>query len=51
MAVLTDRDGAQQLAATAGLPIVWSSPPRDALGAVSAWIYRTAEHPAAPVRR
>ncbi|MCU1585700.1 MAG: UDP-N-acetylmuramoyl-L-alanyl-D-glutamate--2,6-diaminopimelate ligase [Microbacteriaceae bacterium] len=44
VAVLTDRAGAE-LAADSGLPIVIVDSPRAALGDVSAWVYRTAEHP------
>jgi UDP-N-acetylmuramoyl-L-alanyl-D-glutamate--2,6-diaminopimelate ligase len=44
VAVLTDRAGAE-LAADSGLPIVIVESPRAALGDVSAWVYRTAEHP------
>ncbi len=44
VAVLTDRAGAS-LAAGSGLPIVIVESPRLALGDVSAWIYRTYEHP------
>lgn len=44
VAVLTDSDGAGK-AADAGLPIIVVDSPREALGAVSAWIYRTAEDP------
>jgi UDP-N-acetylmuramoyl-L-alanyl-D-glutamate--2,6-diaminopimelate ligase len=44
VALLTDEEGAQ-LAADSGLPIVIVDSPRGALGAVSAWVYQTAEHP------
>jgi UDP-N-acetylmuramoyl-L-alanyl-D-glutamate--2,6-diaminopimelate ligase len=44
VAVLTDRAGAQ-LAEDSGLPIVIVESPRSALGDVSAWVYRTNEHP------
>ncbi|MGV8968936.1 MAG: Mur ligase family protein [Microbacteriaceae bacterium] len=44
VAVLTDEAGAQ-LAAESGLPIVLVDSPRAALGAVAAWVYRTAEKP------
>ena len=44
VAVLTDADGAL-LAEPSGLPVVVVDSPRDALGAVAAWIHRTAEHP------
>ena len=44
VAVLTDPAGAQ-LAAHSGLPIVVVDSPRAALGEVSAWVYRTNEHP------
>ncbi len=42
VAILTDEDGAQ-IAAESGLPVVIVDSPREALGAISAWIYRTAE--------
>ena len=42
VAVLTDAAGAE-LAAESGLPIVIVESPREALGAISAWVYRTAE--------
>ncbi len=42
VALLTDREGAT-LAADSGLPIVVVENPREALGAISAWVYRTAE--------
>nr|WP_218868978.1 UDP-N-acetylmuramoyl-L-alanyl-D-glutamate--2,6-diaminopimelate ligase [Leifsonia psychrotolerans] len=45
VAILTDPAGAE-LAAHAGLPIVVTPDARAALGAVSAWIYRTDENPA-----
>ena len=44
IAVLTDQLGAE-LAADSGLPIVIVESPRLALGDVSAWVYRTNEHP------
>ena len=44
VAVLTDRAGAG-IAADAGLPIVLVDSPRAALGDISAWVYRTNEHP------
>jgi UDP-N-acetylmuramoyl-L-alanyl-D-glutamate--2,6-diaminopimelate ligase len=44
VAVLTDAAGAE-LAADSGLPIVIVDSPRAALGDVSAWVYRTNEHP------
>jgi UDP-N-acetylmuramoyl-L-alanyl-D-glutamate--2,6-diaminopimelate ligase len=44
VALLTDDEGAQ-LAADSGLPIVVVDSPRGALGAVSAWVYQTADHP------
>jgi len=44
VAVLTDQVGAA-LAADSGLPIVIVDSPRAALGDVSAWVYRTNEHP------
>jgi UDP-N-acetylmuramoyl-L-alanyl-D-glutamate--2,6-diaminopimelate ligase len=44
VAVVTDAAGAG-LAADAGLPIVIVDDPRRALGAVSAWVYRTQESP------
>jgi UDP-N-acetylmuramoyl-L-alanyl-D-glutamate--2,6-diaminopimelate ligase len=44
IAVLTDQVGAE-LAADSGLPIVIVESPRLALGDVSAWVYRTNEHP------
>lgn len=46
VAILTDATGAH-LAADSGLPIVVVDNPREALGAISAWVYRTAE--AAPL--
>ncbi|MEO6533160.1 MAG: UDP-N-acetylmuramoyl-L-alanyl-D-glutamate--2,6-diaminopimelate ligase [Pseudolysinimonas sp.] len=42
VAVLTDAAGAE-IAADAGLPILIVDDPRSALGAVSAWVYRTEE--------
>ncbi len=45
VAILTDDEGAE-LAADARLPILVVASPREALGAVSAWVYRTAEQPA-----
>jgi UDP-N-acetylmuramoyl-L-alanyl-D-glutamate--2,6-diaminopimelate ligase len=44
VAILTDADGAE-IAKDAGLPIVLVASPREALGQISAWVYRTAEHP------
>ena len=44
VAVLTDQAGAE-LAADSGLPLVIVESPRRALGDVSAWVYRTNEHP------
>ncbi len=44
VAVLTDAEGAE-IAASSGLPIVIVDSPRAALGGVSAWVYRTNEHP------
>jgi UDP-N-acetylmuramoyl-L-alanyl-D-glutamate--2,6-diaminopimelate ligase len=42
VAILTDAVGAEA-AAGSGLPIVVVESPREALGAISAWVYRTAE--------
>jgi UDP-N-acetylmuramoyl-L-alanyl-D-glutamate--2,6-diaminopimelate ligase len=44
VAILTDVEGAE-LARDAGLPIVVVASPREALGEISAWVYRTAEQP------
>jgi len=44
VALLTDAEGAV-LARDAGLPIVVVPSPREALGEISAWVYRTADHP------
>jgi len=44
VAMLTDPEGAE-LARDSGLPIVLVDSPRAALGDVSAWVYRTTEHP------
>ena len=44
VAVLTDAAG-RELAEDSGLPIVVVDSPRAALGEVSAWVYRTNEHP------
>jgi UDP-N-acetylmuramoyl-L-alanyl-D-glutamate--2,6-diaminopimelate ligase len=44
VAILTDAEGAE-LAKAAGLPIVVVASPREALGEISAWVYRTAEQP------
>lgn len=44
VALLTDAEGAE-LAAAAGLPILVVEDPRLALGEISAWVYRTREHP------
>ncbi|CAN5118937.1 UDP-N-acetylmuramoyl-L-alanyl-D-glutamate--2,6-diaminopimelate ligase [soil metagenome] len=42
VAILTDAAGAE-LAAESGLPMVVVESPREALGAISAWVYRTSE--------
>lgn len=42
VALLTDAAGAD-IAAESGLPVVIVESPREALGAISAWVYRTAE--------
>ncbi|MEO8094041.1 MAG: UDP-N-acetylmuramoyl-L-alanyl-D-glutamate--2,6-diaminopimelate ligase [Pseudolysinimonas sp.] len=42
VAILTDAAGAD-LAEGSGLPVVIVDSPREALGAISAWVYRTAE--------
>jgi UDP-N-acetylmuramoyl-L-alanyl-D-glutamate--2,6-diaminopimelate ligase len=44
VALLTDPDGAE-IARDAAIPILVVASPREALGEISAWIYRTAEHP------
>ena len=44
VAIMTDAAGAE-LAMDAGLPILTVASPREALGDISAWVYRTAEHP------
>jgi UDP-N-acetylmuramoyl-L-alanyl-D-glutamate--2,6-diaminopimelate ligase len=44
VALLTDADGAK-IAANSGLPILVVASPREALGDISAWVYRTADHP------
>jgi UDP-N-acetylmuramoyl-L-alanyl-D-glutamate--2,6-diaminopimelate ligase len=44
VAVLTDAAGAQ-LAAESGLPVVVVDSPREALGEISRWVYRTTENP------
>jgi UDP-N-acetylmuramoyl-L-alanyl-D-glutamate--2,6-diaminopimelate ligase len=44
VAILTDAEGAE-IARDAGLPILIVSSPREALGDISAWVYRTADHP------
>ena len=44
VAILTDRDGVAA-AEGSGLPIVVVESPREALGAISAWVYRTLENP------
>ena len=44
VAILTDEEGAG-IAAEAGLPIVIVASPREALGEISAWVYRSREHP------
>lgn len=45
VAILTDDEGAH-LAQGSGLPVIITPDPRAALGAVSAWVYRTADNPA-----
>ncbi|WP_213816345.1 Mur ligase family protein [Glaciihabitans sp. dw_435] len=44
VALLTDEAGAE-LAKDSGLPVVLVASPREALGEISAWVYRTANHP------
>jgi UDP-N-acetylmuramoyl-L-alanyl-D-glutamate--2,6-diaminopimelate ligase len=44
VALLTDAAGAE-LAKDAELPIVVVASPREALGEISAWVYRSADHP------
>jgi UDP-N-acetylmuramoyl-L-alanyl-D-glutamate--2,6-diaminopimelate ligase len=44
VALLTDAAG-RDLASGSGLPVLVVDDPRSALGAVSAWVYRTADHP------
>ncbi|PJJ72391.1 UDP-N-acetylmuramoyl-L-alanyl-D-glutamate--2,6-diaminopimelate ligase [Diaminobutyricimonas aerilata] len=44
VAVVTDPAGAE-LAAESGLPVLIVDSPREALGELSAWVYRTREHP------
>ena len=44
VAVLTDAAGAE-LAAATGLPVLIVESPREALGEISAWVYRTNEEP------
>ena len=44
LAVLTDPAGSE-LARESGLPVLITDDPRAALGAVSAWVYRTGERP------
>jgi UDP-N-acetylmuramoyl-L-alanyl-D-glutamate--2,6-diaminopimelate ligase len=44
VAVMTDATGAA-IAADSGLPVILVDSPRAALGEISAWIYRTKEHP------
>jgi UDP-N-acetylmuramoyl-L-alanyl-D-glutamate--2,6-diaminopimelate ligase len=44
VALLTDEAGAE-IAADSGLPILIVASPREALGDISAWVYRTADHP------
>ena len=44
VAILTDAEGAG-IAKDAGLPILVVPSPREALGEISAWVYRTAERP------
>ncbi len=44
VAVLTDREGLL-VAEQSGLPVVVVDDPRSSLGEISAWVYRTREHP------
>jgi len=44
VAVLTDREGLL-VAEQSGLPVVVVDDPRSVLGEISAWVYRTREHP------
>ena len=44
VALLTDARGAE-IASESGLPVILVDSPRAALGEVSAWVYRTNEHP------
>jgi UDP-N-acetylmuramoyl-L-alanyl-D-glutamate--2,6-diaminopimelate ligase len=44
VALLTDAEGAE-IAHESGLPIIVVSSPREALGEISAWVYRTADRP------
>jgi len=44
VAVMTDAAGAA-LASASGLPVILVDSPRAALGEISAWVYRTKEHP------
>ena len=44
VAIVTDAAGAE-LAAESGLPIVLVDSPREALGEIAAWVYRTHENP------
>jgi UDP-N-acetylmuramoyl-L-alanyl-D-glutamate--2,6-diaminopimelate ligase len=44
VAILTDPAGAE-LAKDAGLPVVIVASPREALGEISAWVYRTGDEP------
>ena len=44
VAVMTDAVGAG-LASASGLPVILVDSPRAALGEISAWVYRTKEHP------
>ncbi|WP_106212064.1 Mur ligase family protein [Glaciihabitans tibetensis] len=44
VAILTDPAGAE-IAKDSGLPIVLVDSPREALGEISAWVYRSSEHP------
>jgi UDP-N-acetylmuramoyl-L-alanyl-D-glutamate--2,6-diaminopimelate ligase len=44
VAILTDPEGAE-LAKDSGLPILVVASPREALGEISAWVYRTADRP------
>ena len=44
VALLTDEAGAE-LAEGSGLPVVLVASPREALGDISAWVYRSSDHP------